>query len=109
MLSTISSYVTGGIHMTNSALLVTRILKELTATEDVFYGGFVNTDYLLSLTEEDAVREQERLYRLEDRQCWKANTDPVEEVQDVRPRVPWWLECNPHRYPYWSVRAISFI
>ena len=33
-----SSYVLGGTHMTNPALLVGRILKELTATEDTFYG-----------------------------------------------------------------------
>ena len=34
----LSSYVLGGTHMTNPALLVSRILKELTATEDTFYG-----------------------------------------------------------------------
>ena len=33
-----SSYVLGGTHMTNPAMLVGRILKELTATEDIFYG-----------------------------------------------------------------------
>ena len=32
------SYVLGGTHMTNPALLISRILKELTATEDTFYG-----------------------------------------------------------------------
>ena len=36
--SPLSSYVLGGTHMTNPALLVSRILKELTATEDTFYG-----------------------------------------------------------------------
>ena len=89
--SPLSSYVLGGTHMTNPALLVSRILKELTATEDTFYGwvatdlvrvdsgiswnilrasddkslarGYVNTDYLLSLTEDDAEREQKLLYR----------------------------------------------
>ena len=64
--------------MTNPALLVNRILKELTATEDNFYGwyyllgshqiilrlrGFVNTKYLFSMTEEDADKEQQKLYR----------------------------------------------
>ena len=34
----IYSYVLGGTHLTNPALLSTRILKELTATEDAFYG-----------------------------------------------------------------------
>ena len=107
------SYVLGGVHLTNPALLVNRILKELTATEDTFYGwylsflnnesgdqkasiwlvwfwkdntqpkisrdyglvlaqvrwhmhlsGYVNTNYLLSLTEEEADEEQQKLYRL---------------------------------------------
>merc|ERR1712126_417498 len=58
-------YMLGGMHMTNNALLVNRILKELTATEDVFYGGNINTDYLFSLTEEQADMEQSKLYRME--------------------------------------------
>ena len=39
-LNTFCSYVLGGTHMTNPALLVNRILKELTATEDNFYGWY---------------------------------------------------------------------
>ena len=27
--------------------------------------------------------------------------DPVESVRDVETRVPWWLECNRARFPYW--------
>ena len=27
--------------------------------------------------------------------------DPVESVSDVVTRVPWWLECNKARFPYW--------
>ena len=91
----------GGTHLTNSALLVNRILKELTATEDTFYGGYVNTDYLLSLTEEEANLEQDKLYRLEGQECWAANRDPVSQAKDIQANPPWWLECNPQRYPYW--------
>ena len=118
----------GGTHMTNPALLVNRILKELTATEDNFYGwyyilgshqiilrlrGFVNTKYLFSMTEEDADKEQQKLYRwkiiihmffknigtmtkhyiltsskdfsLQWRPCWLANTDPVGELSISNP------------------------
>jgi hypothetical protein len=98
-------YVRGGAHLTNSALLVTRIIKELTATEDVFYGGYVNTDYLLSLTEEEANSEQAKLYRLEGQSCWAANRDPVERATDIIARPPWWLACNPARFPYWYNRS----
>ena len=63
----------------------------------------MNTDYLLSLTEEDAEREQKMLYRfsknshhsvlskkklicsqyfsLDGRPCWAANTDPVRKLR----------------------------
>jgi len=95
------NYVLGGTHMTNPALLVSRILKELTATEDTFYGGYVNTDYLLSLNEEDAEREQKMLYSLDGRPCWAANTDPVSEAVDIDATAPWFLQCNPKRFPYW--------
>ena len=27
--------------------------------------------------------------------------DPVTIVTDIRPMVPWFLACNPDRYPYW--------
>ena len=27
--------------------------------------------------------------------------DPVKEVEDMEPYVPWFLACNPHRFPYW--------
>ena len=27
--------------------------------------------------------------------------DPVESVTDVETRLPWWLECNRARFPYW--------
>jgi len=95
------NYVMGGVHLTNPALLVNRILKELTATEDTFYGGYVNTNYLFSMTEEDADQEQEKLYRLHGRPCWLANTNPVSEAVDVDTTPPWWLACNPQRFPYW--------
>ena len=87
--------------MTNPALLVNRILKELTATEDAFYGGYVNTKYLLSMTQEDADEEQQKLFRLEGSPCWLANSDPASEAVDVDTTPPWWLACNPKRFPYW--------
>ena len=72
-------------------------------------------------------------FSLNGRPCWKANTDPVSRLETnfalrpdlwnfqtvffLRPRLlfqiseavdvdvtpPWWLQCNPNRFPYWSV------
>ena len=96
-----AKYVTGGIHMTNSAFLPTAILKELTATESGYYNGFVNTAFLFNMTIEEMEEEQERLYNLHYRSCWGADTDSVEKSIDVKPYLPWFLECNPERFPYW--------
>ena len=101
------SYLLGGIHLTNPALLVQRILKELTSTSDSLYGGFINTERLVSLTRQEADLEQDKLYRLEAQVCWVENSDPVSEAGDIETRTPWWLGCHPHRYPYWFNRPES--
>ena len=73
-------YITGGIHMTNHAFLPSAILKELTATEDNFYTGFINIAYLLSMNLSDMAREQENLYNMVDKQCWLAQCDSMGKV-----------------------------
>ena len=78
-----SLFVEGGIHLTASSFLPEALLKELTATEDQFYTGFVNTRRLLSLSLEQLDEEQRKLYRLENRQCWKDMTVPVEDCKEV--------------------------
>ena len=76
----------------------------MTATEDQFYSGFINTRYLLSLSLEQVNgqkmisghlqnelilfklqlnEEQEKLYRLENTPCWKDMTVPVEKCKEV--------------------------
>ena len=94
-------FISGGIHMTNHAFLPEAILKELTATEDDFYTGFINAAYLLSMDLADLNREQKNLYNMVDKECWLANSDNINNVTDVEKFVPWFLSCNPHRYPYW--------
>ena len=32
---------------------------------------------------------------------WLNRTDPMAGVTDMTAYVPWWLGCNPARYPYW--------
>ena len=87
--------------MTNSAFMPLAILKELSATEDDYYGGYINAAYLLNMTKDDVDKEQERYYNLESRACWKANRDDIEDAKDVEKYIPWFLECNQDRYPYW--------
>ena len=94
-------YIRGGIHLTNHAFLPEAILKELTNTEDNFYPGFINIAYLLSMGLSDLDKEQDNLYNMVDKQCWLAQCDSMDKVTDVEKFVPWFLSCNPSRYPYW--------
>ena len=119
-----SLYVEGGIHLTANSFLPEALLKELTATEDQFYSGFVNTRHLLSLSLRQLDEEQQKLYRLENMHCWKDMTVPVDDFKEVSitrilviisitldtinqyqvvPSVhlPWYLSCNRERFPYW--------
>ena len=32
---------------------------------------------------------------------WKDRLDSVESVTDMEMYVPWFLACNPERFPYW--------
>ena len=93
--------VLGGIHMTNHAFLPSNILKELTATEDNFYAGFINTAYLLEMNVQDMDEEQNNLYTMGDKQCWLAQCDRAEDVKDIDLYIPWFLSCNTERFPYW--------
>ena len=93
--------------MTNHAFLPEAILKELTATEDDVFTGFINTDNLLSMELDDLNREQENLYNMVDKECWLANSDNMNNVTDVEKFVPWFLPCNPHRCPLLDRRTRS--
>ena len=59
--SGLTPMIRGGIHLTAPAFLPTAILKEMTATEEQFYQGKVNFEYLLSAGLEDLRLEQHRL------------------------------------------------
>jgi hypothetical protein len=94
-------FVAGGLHMTNSAFIPAFMLKELTATET---RGFVSDEFLDTVTLEDLEVEQADLYNLENKKFWLNRTDPVESLTDVENYIPWLLECNPDRFPYWYGR-----
>ena len=94
-------HLAGGFHMTNGAFLPTSLLKELTASEDNFYNGNINLNHLLNMNLKDMALEQERLYTFYYRQMWEEILDPVEAVHDIDLELPWFLDCNRERFPYW--------
>ena len=93
--------------MTNHAFLPEAILKELTATDDYVFTGFINSAYLLSMELDDLNSGQENLYNMVDKECWLANSDNMNNVTDVEKFVPWFLSCNPHRCPLLDRRTRS--
>ena len=100
--SPMERYITGGIHMTGNAFVATTFLKDLTATE---YSGKISLDLLKTISLEDIENVQEDTYSLGYSPRWKEMMDPVENVKDMEMFVPWFLKCNPGRYPYWFGRS----
>ena len=45
------------------------------------------------------------LYSLAMRPKWKASTDPIDRVTDIRKKLPWFLECNPSRWQVYKLRT----
>ena len=92
-------YVLGGIHMTNSAFFPLSVLKDLTGTEysRTLPGFFTN----IFRSVEDINKQQARIYNLDNKLFWKNNTVPLNKANDIKLYVPWFLACNPHRFPYW--------
>jgi hypothetical protein len=93
----------GGMHMTNPAFLPLIMVKELTATE---YGGnkpLGNTSLAsLNLAQDEA-------YALERSPNLRARMVDVDKLPTTAAawlrHIPWWLACNPQRYPYWYGRS----
>ena len=44
---------------------------------------------------------QDSLYHLDYAKPFQLRLDPVESITDMERFVPWFLKCNPQRYPYW--------
>ena len=55
--------VEGGIHLTRGAYLPTTIIKEFSASEEDFFTGSVNLNFLLTATSEELDQEQRRVYQ----------------------------------------------
>jgi len=92
-------YVQGGVHLSNPSFLPNALLKELTATTNTLnLTKFFNLNHKL----EELDRQQELLHSLANHQNWKKRTVPVSSVKDLVAELPWWLKCNPYRFPYWQ-------
>ena len=77
------------------------LLKDMTASEGNFYNGNINMKHLVNMKLKDMTLEQERLYTFYYRQMWEEILDPVEAVNDIDLEIPWFLDCNKDRFPYW--------
>ena len=44
---------------------------------------------------------QNSLYRLDYAKPFQLRQDPAKSITDMERFVPWFLKCNPQRYPYW--------
>jgi hypothetical protein len=97
-------YIAGGIHMTGTSFVATTFLKDLTATE---YSGKISLDLLRKMTLRDIENVQKDTYSLGYSPRWAQMMDPIEEVQDMKMFVPWFLKCNPDRFPYWFGKSDS--
>ena len=87
--------------MTNIAFLPNALLKEVTGTSYHHkIPSFFNNNHDL----EELDRQQGRAFGLENHKAWRKRRDPISSVTDVPTRLPWWLVCNPDRYPYWFAR-----
>ena len=43
------------------------------------------------------------VYNLDTKPFWKSEVDDIDTVEDISKKLPWFLECNPDRFPYWWV------
>ena len=109
--------VRGGVHLTSPAFIPNSILKEMTATEEQFYKASVNFGYLLSAEVEDLDLEVQRVRQFFYKPMFldkfgnltlythshseRIFTDDISDVTDVVPQLPWYLDCNRERFPYW--------
>ena len=103
-----SAFVVGGIHLTNQPFMPMKALKAITCTECTHLAEELTA--LAGLRSRHAVnREQLRAAALQ-AWCnpqWASRTSPLSELSAVQKRVvfvPWFLECNPSRFPYMHSR-----
>ena len=85
--------------MTNSAFFPLAVLKEITGTEyKRNISGFFNNIFH---GVDDLNFQQNMISNLGSKPFWKNTTDPLDLAPDVTTYVPWFLDCNKHRFPYW--------
>lgn len=96
-----TNYVLGGIHMTRANYLPNAILKQVSASEGLWYPGSINKGFLLTASKELFDEEQRKFYNLDQARCWREMMDPLPEARDVDHYIPAGLACNVQRFPHW--------
>lgn len=63
----------------------------------------MNTENILNMTEEDIDKMQQLRYNNQDTvaKSFALRLERIDLVNDTPMFVPWFLECNDKRYPYW--------
>jgi len=97
-------YLLGGLHMTGISFLPHALIKELTASS--YKGRQEHLDQLAGGEVRDLDKAQIELYNLGGQfKHWKPRTVALNRVQAQERAavgyVPWFLRCNPARFPYW--------
>ena len=97
-------HLLGGLHMTGISFLPHALIKELTASS--YKGRQEHLDQLAGGEVRDLDKAQIELYNLGGHfKHWKPRTVALNRVQAQERAavgyVPWFLRCNPARFPYW--------
>ena len=87
-----------GVHLTRSSNVVTNMLKHVTCTE---CSGEADIKIWSNMSLDDINQEQQDLYNFVGSETWLERCDNVTSITDMSRYVPWFLECNQNRYPYW--------
>ena len=65
-------------------------------TLDNFQQG--NQTFILLLNDQIIIPDT---YNLKWDAGWRRRRDAVSSITDMKKYIPWFLDCNRHRYPYW--------
>ena len=60
-----------------------------------------NLEFITQVIKITNIFHTNKHHYLEYRKFWLSRIDPIAKVNDIDPYIPWWLECNKERFPYW--------
>ena len=97
-------FLLGGMHMTRHRFLPYMVLESITCTECGWSGASFTSDIQRTMTSPD-IRAMEifwdKIHTIVPSRTVDISSLPESE-REALVKVPWFLTCNPDRYPYWS-------